>query len=221
MNKSETSFKPVREIVPPRKVKGGVSQVLAARDRDFVSARVPELKLSYGGVDGDFHEGLTRNSGSREPWYERGTEMRNERQVSILSEEELAEIADNLGVMKLDAGWIGANLVLEGIPEMSFLPPRTLLFFEGGVTLRVDGYNAPCRLAGGSIARHLGAERTGGGMGNIGLEKGELDWTKTDMALAFKNAAEMKRGLVAWVEREGVIKPGEEVTARIWEQWIY
>lgn len=221
MNKSETSFKAVREMVPPRKVKGSVSRVLAAAGKDFVSTEVGELKLSYGGVEGDFHEGLTRKSGGREPWYERGTEMRNERQVSILSEEELAEIAENLGVMKLDAGWIGANLVLEGIPEMSFLPPRTLLFFEGGVTLRVDGYNAPCRLAGGTIAKHLGAERTGGGMGNIGLGKGELDWTKTDMALAFKNAAEMKRGLVAWVEREGVIKPGEGVTARIWEQWIY
>ena len=84
-----------------------------------------------------------------------------------------------------------------------------------------DRYNAPCRLAGGSIARHLGAERTGGGMGNSGLAKDELDWTKTDMALAFKNAAEMKRDLVAWLEREGAIKPGEGVTARIWEQWIY
>lgn len=226
MNKSETSFKPVREMVPPKKVKGKVAQVLAAKGRDFVSAPVEELHLGYGGVAGDFHEGFTRKSGGREPWYERGTEMRNERQVSILSVEELAGIADNLGIVKLEAGWIGANLVLEGIPDASFLPSRTLLFFEGGVTLRIDGYNAPCRLAGGSIAKHLGAERIDGGIGNIGLDdpaagKDEFDWTRTDMALAFKNAAEMKRGLVAWVEREGVIKPGEAVTARIWEQWIY
>ncbi len=31
----------------------------------------------------------------------------------------------------------------------------------------------------------------------------------------------MKRGLVAWVEKEGTITPGEEVTVRVWEQWVY
>ena len=44
---------------------------------------------------------------------------------------------------------------------------------------------------------------------------------KVHMALAFKDAAHMKRGIVAWVEKEGVIKPDEKVTARVWEQWIY
>jgi len=180
-----------------------------AAETDFVSKPVEVLPLTYEGISGDFHAGLTRKSGGREPWYKRGTDMRNERQISILSVEELAQIAAGMGAETLEAGWIGANLVLEGIPHLSYLPPRTLLFFDGGVTLRIDGYNAPCRLAGGMVAKHMD------------VDAGGRDFSETDEALAFKDAAHMKRGLVAWVEREGEIKPGEGVTARVWEQWIY
>jgi len=195
------------EIVPARKVHGRVSQVLQASGKDFVSHPVASLKLTYGGIAGDFHEGLTRKSGGREPWYPRGTKMRNERQLSILSEEELDEVAANMNLERLEAGWIGANLVFEGIPNLSYLPPRTLIMFDHGVTLRIDGHNVPCRLAGGSISRHIGEEMD--------------DHTKSDTALSFRKAAHMKRGLVAWVEREGEIRAGDEFTARIWEQWIY
>jgi len=194
---------------PPRKLKGTVSETLKAPGSDFVSQPVPSLELRYDGIDGDFHQGLTRKSGGREPWYKRGTEMRNERHLSILSVEELDVIAFEMGLETVEAGWIGANLVMQGIPNMSYLPSRTLLLFDGGVTLRIDGYNAPCRLSGGSIASHAGH-----------VEEGE-DPTKSDMALSFKEAAHMRRGLVAWVEREGNIKPGEGFTARLWEQWIY
>lgn len=195
--------------VPAKKIKGSVVNVLAAIGADFVSNSVDELTLTYEGIEGDFHAGITRKSGGREPWYERGTQMRNERQISILSVEELTEISVGLKVEEVEAGWIGANLVLKDIPNMSYLPPRTLLFFEGGVTLRVDGYNSPCRLAGGSIAKHCG------------VDAADSDYTKTDMALSFKSASHMRRGLVAWVEVPGIIKTGEAVTARIWEQWIY
>ena len=226
MNKPERETFARREIVPARKLKGRVSATLKASGNDFVSAPVDELKLTYAGVEGDFHAGMVRASGGREPWYQRGTEMRNERQVSILSKEELAGIADTMGLTRIEAGWIGANIVLEDIPDMTFLPSRTLLFFENGVTLRIDGANGPCRIAGGEIARALGAKRQGGSLGNNAMGNNAtpdvgFDWTCTDMALNFVEAARMKRGLVAWVEREGTIRPGEEVTARIWEQWIY
>jgi len=224
MNKPERApeLYSVRQVIPARKLKGTVSAVLAAEGRDFVSRPVQALELTYEGVKGDFHAGLTRRSGGREPWYQRGTEMRNERQVSILSVEENAEIADAMGLKSIEPGWIGANIVLEGVPSLTFLPPRTLMFFEGGVTLRIDGANGPCRIAGGSIARHLGSTRTGGPM-NVGTTEAgaDFDWTRTDMALAFVNAARMKRGLVAWVEREGAIRAGENVNIRVWEQWLY
>ena len=195
---------------PPRKLKATVRKVLRAAGDDFVSTEASRLPITFEGIEGDFHAGISRRSGSREPWYERDTVMRNERQVSILSREELDEIAQAMGIETLEPGWIGANLVLEGIARMSYLPPRTQLFFEGGATLRIDGYNAPCRLAGSKIAEAVGAAPGPDG-----------DYTRSDMALSFKDAAHMKRGLVAWVEREGVIEPGEAVTARLWEQWIY
>lgn len=195
------------KIIPAKKLQGKVTRVLQAKAKNFVSEEVSSLPLSFGGIAGDFHEGLTRKSGGREPWYKRGTKMRNERQLSILSEEELVEIASNMNLDMVDPGWIGANLVFEGIPNLSYLPPRTLIMFENGTTLRIDGYNAPCRLAGGSISKHIGE--------NV------EDHTRTDTALNFTDAARMKRGLVAWVECEGEIRAGDEFTARIWEQWIY
>lgn len=196
-------------IIPPKKIRGSVAATLRASGQDFVSKPVNALTLSYDGIVGDFHSGLTRNSGAREPWYKRGTEMRNERQVSILSVEELAEISKAMNVGDVDPGWIGANLVFQGVPRMSFLPARTVILFDNGVTLRIDGYNAPCRLAGGSIASHANKVPE------------DEDPTKSQTALDFKDAAHMKRGLVAWVEREGEVKTGDEFTARIWDQWIY
>jgi len=195
------------KIIPARKIQGTVSRVLKAEGNDFVSQEVDALELTYGGIKGDYHEGMTRNSSGREPWYKRGTEMKNERQLSILSETELKEIATGMKLDTVEPGWIGANLVMEGISNLSYLPSRTILMFDGGVSLRVDGYNAPCRSAGGEIARALGGEAE--------------DVKQTYIALDFVKQAYMKRGLVAWVEREGTIYAGEKFTARIWDQWIY
>ena len=78
---------------PPRKLKATVRKVLRAAGDDFVSTEASRLPITFEGIEGDFHAGISRRSGSREPWYERDTVMRNERQVSILSREELDEIA--------------------------------------------------------------------------------------------------------------------------------
>lgn len=158
------------------------------------------LILTYSGIAGDRHEGLVRPSGPREPWYPRGTPMRNERQVSILGLEELAEIAATLGIDHLDPRWIGANLVLSGIEHLTRLPPRTLLLFASGATIRIDGDNDPCRKSGAAIAAHVD--------------------NRPDLQFAFVKAAKDKRGLVGWVEREGVILPGDEVKVRTWRQLI-
>jgi hypothetical protein len=156
----------------------------------------PELVLTYAGVAGDRHEGLTRLAGPREPWYPRGTPMRNERQLSILGAEELAEIAAALNLPHLDPAWIGANLLLSGLPHLTQLPPRTLLLFPSGATLRIDGDNAPCRKSGAALMHHVP--------------------DRPDLQFSFVKAAKHKRGLVAWVEREGVIRMGDEVKVRIW-----
>ena len=156
------------------------------------------LHLTFAGITGDRHAGLVRPSGPREPWYPRGTPMRNERQVSILGAEELAEIATALNIDRLDPAWIGANLCLSGIPNLTQLPPRTLLLFPSGATLRIDGDNDPCRKSGAAITAHIP--------------------DRPDLQFAFVKAAKDKRGLVAWVEREGIIRAGDEVKVRTWRQ---
>jgi hypothetical protein len=168
---------------------------------DFETSPVATLALGFDGIAGDRHGGLTRASGGREPWYPKGTEMRNERQVSILSPDDLAAVATGMNIPELRPEWIGGNILLSGIPQLTLLPPRTCLFFAGGVTIRIDGLNMPCRLSGRSVAaRHPGRD---------GLD------------LAFVKAAKRRRGLVGWVEKPGMIAAGEAVEAKVPEQWIY
>lgn len=188
-------------IAPARRLAGTLARTLAATGEGFQTRETGELELTFDGIPGDVHAGPTRRSGGREPWYPRGTEMRNERQLSVLAADELAEIARRMNLPELRPEWIGANIVLDGLPQLSMIPPRTRLVFAGGAVLRVDGQNAPCRVAGKAIARHH-------------PERSDLD-------LLFPQVAKRLRGLVAWVEKPGVIRPGEAVTAHIPEQWIY
>ena len=191
------------EIVPAKKLLATVDAVLTATGEDFVTEAVEALDLGFDGIPGDFHAGVTRGSGGRAPWYPRGTEMRSERQLSSVAADELAEIAAAMGIARIEPEWIGANLVLGGVPRLSMLPSGTLLFFSGGVTIKVDAQNGPCRLAGRSVARKAGMEDVEAG------------------ALLFPKHGRRLRGLVAWVEKPGRIARGEQVSVRIPEQWIY
>lgn len=185
----------------PRSLEGRLEATYAALGDDFVSTARPELLLTFAGIPGDIHSGLTRKSGGREPWYKRGTVMRNERQLSLLSVEELAEIAAALRLDHLPAEWIGANLVVSGVPHFTLLPPRTQLMFPSGATIRIDGDNAPCRQAGRALVRHVP--------------------DRPDLEFGFVKAAMDRRGLVGWVEREGVIRPGDTIQIRLWRQRDY
>lgn len=190
-------------IVPGRRLTARVGAIFTAPHGRFQTEAADALSLGFDGIAGDFHAGITRQSGGREPWYQRGTEMRNERQLSLVAADELATIAAAMDISELRPEWIGANLVLEGIPRLSMLPSGTLLFFKGGATLKVDSQNGPCKLAGRSVAEHAGMPD---------LQAG---------ALLFPKVARRLRGLVAWVEKPGVIAAGEEIAVRIPEQWIY
>jgi hypothetical protein len=191
------------EIVPSARIEARVAGIYAAHGDDFVTAAVDALELGFDGIAGDVHAGATRRSGGREPWYKRGTEMRNERQLSIVAADELAVVARRMGIPAIEPEWIGANLVLEGVPRLSMLPAGTLLFFESGATVKIDAQNGPCRISGKSIAE-------GAGMADV-----------TAGALLFPKVAKRLRGLVAWVEKPGTVRAGEAVSVRVPEQWIY
>ena len=191
------------EILPVKKLDGRVAAIFAAHGQDFVTQAVDALKLGFEGIERDIHAGHIRRSSSREPWYPRGTEMRNERQLSIVAADELAIVAERMAIAEVRPEWIGANLVLEGVPRLSMLPSGTLLFFANGATVKVDAQNGPCRVAGQSVAERAGMADVAAG------------------ALLFPKVAKRLRGLVAWVEKPGTITSGETVSVRVPEQWIY
>ncbi len=190
-------------IRPARKLLARAAGVFLAPADHFETRPVDVLDITFEGIAGDYHAGLTRRSGGREPWYPRGTEMRNERHLSIVAPDELAGIATRMGIDEVKPEWIGANLLIDGVPQLSMLPAGTMLFFRNGVTLKVDGQNVPCRVAGRSVAA------------NAGMADHEAG------SLLFPKVARRLRGLVAWVEKPGRIEVGEDISVRIPEQWIY
>ncbi len=183
-------------------IEGKVEQVLIAPDpENLKSEACQQATVSFNGFEGDRHAGLTLQSGGRTPYYPRGTEIRNSRQVSIVSIEELIDISDAMNLPRILPEWLGANLCVSGIPRLTQVPPGTRLFFENGVTLVVEGENKPCLLAGKSIEEQY-------------PDRGKL-------AQFFPKAAKGLRGLVAWVEKPGIIYTAEKFTAHIDNQVVY
>lgn len=182
-------------------IKGRVAVVLVADQAgSLVSARREEIEATFAGFSGDKHSGLTCLSGGRTPFYPRGTEIRNYRQISIVSGEEMAQVAAAMNITEIKPEWLGANLMLSGINHLTQLPPFTRLFFEGGAVLLVQRDNEPCMWPGKILA---------GEYGHPELEK------------LFITHAKARRGLTACVERPGVIRSGEGVCADTPVQVIY
>lgn len=181
---------------------GQVARVLIAPDADSIESQpLEEVEVTLEGFEGDRHSGLTYRTGGRTLYYPRGTVIRNSRQVSIVSVEELAEIAAGMNVPQVEPGWIGANLLLQSIPALTLLPPASRLFFARDAVLVVEGENLPCTTSGAAIqARYPDVP---------------------DLAQGFPKAGLHKRGVVAWVERPGVIRVGDTVRVEVPEQVLY
>ncbi|WP_323785629.1 MOSC domain-containing protein [Thalassovita sp.] len=167
-------------------------------DRDH-SLRAEPLKradLTWTGIAGEAHGGINRRSCSRViSQYPRGTEIRNVRQLSVLSAEELAKIADAIGADDFDPRWVGASMVIEGIPDFTHVPPSSRLQAPSGATLVIDMENRPCHLPAPVISEDL-----------------------PEAGKRFKQAAAGKRGVTAWVEREGAVRLGDILTLHIPDQ---
>jgi hypothetical protein len=191
-------------VTPAAKLQGRLIGLLTASGRDrlgFRSHNVETLDLDFEGIVGNRHRGWLRKADARVPYLPRGTPMRNTRHVSIVSRKDCAEIAGRLDIPHLDPAAIGANVVVEGVPHLSFLPRGTRLLFDGGVILAVEDQNAPCSLAGEAVQ-----------LANPGREH---------IKPAFAKVAKGLRGLVASVEHPGRLTAGGNFTARLPEQWIY
>lgn len=117
------------------------------------------LEVNHAGIVGDRHAGLTRLSGVRDKGIPKGTKIPNDRQWSAVSDEELKRIAELLDVPTVDADWLGANLAIEGIPDLSKLPEGTRLKFPHA-TLIITAENIPCIGPGEIIANHYQGSET-------------------------------------------------------------
>jgi hypothetical protein len=154
---------------------------VADRGASLRSEPVERLRLGFEGPEGEAHGGLTRPACSRvAALHPRGTEIRNVRQLSLLSAAELADIAATMGLAALDPALLGASAVVAGIPDFTHLPPGARLQGADGATVVVDMENLPCQLP----AREIEADSAGRGA-------------------RFRSAARGRRGVTAWVEREG------------------
>ncbi|EDM70361.1 MOSC domain protein [Roseobacter sp. AzwK-3b] len=166
------------------------------RDATLRAESLDEVMATFSGVEGEEHAGLTRSSCSRvTSQYPRGTEIRNVRQFSILSAEDLDAIAARMGVEAINPAWVGASMVLQGIPDFTHVPPSSRLQSSAGTTLVVDMENRPC---------HLPAK--------------VIDEDSPGKGKAFKTAAKGRRGVTAWVEREGILRVGDTVTLHVPDQ---
>jgi len=114
--------------------------------------------------------------------------MRSGRQLTVVSVEDLAAIAAAMDLPAIDPGWIGANVLVRGIPDFTLLPWGSRLFFGDGAVLVNEGDNAPCRYAGAGVAA--------ANPGRAGLDR------------LFVKAARNLRGIVASVERPGRLAAG-------------
>jgi hypothetical protein len=171
--------------------------VVTNDDRKELRSEVMDaLDLTFEGIARSVHGGLTRPSCSRVlQQYERGTPIRNERQLSIVSAEELDEIAQILGVEEIDPARLGASMVVKGLPDFTHLPPSSRLQAPSGATLTVDMENRPCKFPALSLSKVVG-----------------------EAAKGFKDAAEGRRGVTAWVAAEGRVALGDTLTLHIPDQ---
>jgi MOSC domain-containing protein YiiM len=112
------------------------------------------LQLNFDGIVGDCHASRVRQSDSRMlKQYQRGTAVINNRQVSVVSQEELADIAQSLEISSLIPEWLGANVMVSGMPDLTLLPPVTRMMFSSGATLILE--NASCRYPAELIERYF------------------------------------------------------------------
>lgn len=157
------------------------------------------VEATLDGFPGEAHGGATRPSCVRvKSQHPQGTIIRNVRQLSVLSAEDLAATASEMGLACIDPELVGASMVIEGIPEFTHVPPSSRLQGPSGVCLVIDMENRPCNLP----AREIEREAAGFGA-------------------RYKAAAKGRRGVTAWIERAGRLAVGDRLVLHVPDQPVW
>lgn len=160
-----------------------------------------EVTVNFSGFEGDKHASITMHIKGQMERYPPNAMIRNNRQVTVVSVEELAGIAADLDVPEIRPEWMCANLLVEGIPAFTLLPRGTRLYFPEGAVLVVEESNRPCMGSGNAIQEQYPQ--------------------KEDLVQAFVKASLTRRGIAAWVECPGIIHCGDRFEAVIPEPAAY
>ncbi len=189
-----------------KKIKAKVVSVHTGASDQLNKDEQTSIIVELDGVVGDRHRSFEREAWAGNDKQPEGTVRRNERQWSAVSVEELAQIAEAMDLIEpLTAAAIGANLCIEGIPELSRLPRGTTMRFASGAELQVENFNPPCLDMGVKLAATM-KTRSG-----VPLED-----------TAFSKASKLTRGIVGVVEVAGIINPGDEIDVTVYEHpsWL-
>lgn len=162
---------------------------IQTKEAKFPTGTIALAEVSLEGFVGDVHGGFVRKADSRDKPIPRGTPVRNWRQWSAISIEELEEIARTMGIERIEPWMLAANITVSGVANFTQLPRGTHLHFDGGTILTVECENAPCVQPGQEIEK-------------VYKEKKPQEFVK---------AAIHKRGLVGVVYHPGTIRIGEMV----------
>lgn len=175
--------------------------LLGLKPDSLVTTRMETVQAAPGGFVGDRHFGLTHPADSRTKFYPRGKSIFNDRQVTIISSEELTQIAARLELPEILPEWLGANVLTRGIPSLSRLSPGTRLIFSGGASLYVTHSNNPCS-GPGKVLQAVFPDREG-------------------LVAAFVKQAMHLRGVTAVVDMPGEIRAGEMIEVRMNTRYGY
>jgi hypothetical protein len=192
-------MKSVRWSEKMQKINGKVEALFVTPKGKNISRQIEGGIFTHEGLIGDRHFGITMLSNSRTPEFPRGTVIRNRRQVSLVSQEDLDTIAIEMDVEEIRPEWLAANILISGIPHFSQLPPGARLFFAGGLVLFNNGKNLPCKIPAKIIQNQY--EQTEG------------------LQQKFIPAATKHRGLVAWVEHPSQLTAGATCTVELPSPW--
>ena len=189
-----------------KKIKAKVVSVHSGGSDQLSKEEQTSIIVELDGIVGDRHRSFERTTWAGNDKQPEGTVRRNERQWSAVSVEELAEIAEAMDLTEpLTAAALGANLCIEGIPELSRLPKGTTFRFPSRAELQVEDFNPPCLDMGSKLAETM-QTRSGKPLENT----------------EFSKVSKLSRGVVGVVEVAGIINPGDEIDVTVYEHpsWL-
>ncbi len=117
--------------------RGSVVAVCLSAEGGVPKHPQPEVNVGPHGIEGDYHAGEVSRHGS-------GAGQPNERQVSVVAQEAVADAEAQLGI-EIPQGGLGENVLVSGLGDLGELQPGQRLRFSSAVELRVTEQNNPCK----------------------------------------------------------------------------